>query len=67
MTREELAPARARESDDVLQVWGRRRQRTGDSGIERAAHEGQEQHGGDSGADLEAAVPDVLMRQAVTS
>jgi hypothetical protein len=65
MAREELAAARAREPEDVLQVRRRCRQRTRHGRIERPAHEGQQHHGGDPGADLESAVANVLVRHPI--
>jgi len=65
MAGEELAPAGAREGKDVLEVRSRRRERPGDGGIEGSTHRGEGQDGGDPGADLEAAVDDVLVRHQV--
>ena len=44
----ELAAARPRKPDDVLQVGARGRQCAGHRGIERPAHSGEEKHGGDT-------------------
>jgi hypothetical protein len=49
----------------MLQVWRRGRQRPCHGRVEWAAHQGQEEHRGDPGADLEAAIADVLMRHPV--
>jgi hypothetical protein len=64
--REELPPTGSRKPDDVFQVRGRRRQRAGDRGIERSARGGKRKNGRDAGANLEAAVEDVLVRHQVT-
>ncbi len=50
----------------MFEVRARGRERTGHGGIERTAHPGEEQDGGDPGADLEAAVRDVLVRQPIS-
>jgi hypothetical protein len=65
MTREELAPARPRETKDVLEVWRRGSERACHRGIERSAHRGEEQDCGDARADLEAAVGDVTVRHPI--
>ncbi len=65
MTREELAPARPRETKEVLEVWRRGSERAGHCGIERSAHRGEEQDCGDARADLEAAVGDVTVRHPI--
>jgi len=65
MAREELAAARAREWEDVLDVGTRCRQRSGDSRVERPPHERQQHDGGDAGANLEAAIADVVVRHPV--
>jgi hypothetical protein len=61
MTREELAPARPRETKEVLEVWTRSSERAGHRGIERPADRGEEQDCGDARADLEGAVADVTV------
>ena len=65
MTREELAPARPRETKEVLEVWRRGSERAGHRGIERSAHRGEEQDCGDARADLEATVGDVTVRHPI--
>jgi hypothetical protein len=65
MAREELATLGPWKPEHVLQVRRGRRQCSGDRRIERAAHECEEQHRCDPGADLEATIPDVLVRHAV--
>jgi hypothetical protein len=65
MTREELAPARPRETKEVLDVRSRSSERAGHRGIERSANRGEEQDCGDAGADLEAAVGDVSVRHPI--
>jgi hypothetical protein len=62
---EELATARPREANEVLEVRTGSRDRAGDSGIKWSAHRGQEQDSGDARADLEAAVGDVLLRDPI--
>jgi hypothetical protein len=58
---EELAPARSREAKDVLEVRRGSGERAADGRIERSARCGEEQDSGDTRADLEAAVGDVLV------
>jgi hypothetical protein len=65
MTREELAPARPRQTKEVLEVWRTSSERAGHRGIERSAHRGEEQDRGDARADLEAAVGDVSVRHPI--
>jgi hypothetical protein len=65
MTREELAPARPRQTKEVLEVRSRSSERAGHRGIERSAHRGEEQDCGDARADLEAAVGDVSVRHPI--
>jgi hypothetical protein len=65
MTREELSPARAWETNEVLKVRSRRSERAGHRRIERSANCGEEQDCGDAGADFEAAVWDVSVRHPV--
>lgn len=43
MTREELPPARPRETKEVLEVWRRSSERAGHGGIKRSAHRGEQQ------------------------
>jgi hypothetical protein len=62
---EELATARPREANEVLEVRTGSRDRAGDSGIKWSAHRGQEQDSGDARADLEAAVGDVPLRDPI--
>jgi len=61
----ELAAARTREPDDVLDVRRRSGQGAGDGRIERPARGDEEEDSGDPGADFEAAVRDVLVRHPV--
>jgi hypothetical protein len=65
MAREELATAGPREPENVLKVWSGCRQRPRHRRVERSTYEGEERHSGDPGADLEAAIPDVLVRQSI--
>jgi hypothetical protein len=65
MTREELAPARPRQPKEVLEVGSSGSERTGQRGIERSAHRGEEQDCGDARADLEATVGDVTVRHPI--
>jgi len=62
---EELAAARPRKAQDVLEVRRRRRERPGHGWIERAAHAGEEKDRGDPGGDLEAAIADVPVRHSI--
>ena len=62
---EELAPARPREAEDVLEVRRRSGKRAADGWIERSPDRGEEENSGDARADLEAAVGDVLMRHPI--
>jgi hypothetical protein len=61
----ELAAARTREPDDVLDIRRRSGQAAGDGRIERPARGDEKEDSGDPGADLEAAVRDVLVRHPV--
>jgi hypothetical protein len=65
VTREELATARPWKTKEVLQVWRRSSERTGDGRIERSTHRGEEQDCSDARADLEAAVGDVTVRHSI--
>jgi len=61
----ELAPARARQTKDVLEVWRRGGERAAYGRMKRSAHRGEEQHAADARPDLEAAVGDVLVRHPI--
>jgi hypothetical protein len=65
MAGEELAPARPREANDVLEVRRGGGERAAYGRIERSAHRGEEQDRSDARADLEPAVGDVLVRQPI--
>jgi hypothetical protein len=63
---EELVSARPQEWQDVLQVGGGARCGPQRRPIQWATHGGEERNAGETAADLEAARPDVLVREAVT-
>jgi hypothetical protein len=65
MAGEELAPARARQRKDVLEIRRRSSERAADGRMERSAHGGEEQHTADARSDLEATVGDVLVRHPI--
>jgi hypothetical protein len=62
---EELAAARPREAEEVLEVRTGSCKCAGDSGIKWSARSCQEQDAGDARADLEAPVGDVLVRDPI--
>ena len=55
VAREEFSSARSWQRSDVLEVGRGRRERADDGGIERAARRSEEDDGGDSACDFEAA------------
>jgi hypothetical protein len=65
MARKELAPARAREPEDVLDVGQRGGYGADDSRVERPATHAEQEHGGCAARGLEPARGDVLVRHAV--
>jgi hypothetical protein len=62
---EELAPARAQEWEDVLEVRGGARSRAQRCRIERSAPSGEKGETRQAATDLETARADVLVREAV--
>lgn len=65
MAGEELAPARARKGEDVLDVGHGGRHRAEDGWVERPTPPSEEQEGSRSAGDLEPARGDVVMGHAV--
>lgn len=65
MAGEELVAARPREPHHMFEVWTRGRECASHGRVERPTRAGEQQDRGDPGADLEASVPDVLVRHSI--